>query len=198
VRGAVLYRLGLDIVTHRIMRLSYGIAAATEFREGYHPPARKCTGIDGIVRCRDVMDWYATKVTYFVSYSADSRARGLQGGLSFLIISKWTSRSPNTLNIDRSTTRSDYGHPLVELLQNTKKNRVCPFLVLLTLELREHCGLTVDLRDIPATGWERRSGPSGYYRRATYDISLTLGAGGMELQLRHDDKVIGAVEFNYD
>jgi len=62
MRGAVLYKLGLDIVKARDMRLSYGVDMSPAFRSGYHPTSRKYRAIDGWDRCRGVMDWYATKV----------------------------------------------------------------------------------------------------------------------------------------
>jgi hypothetical protein len=62
MRGAVLYKLGLDFVKDRIMRRSYGVAMNVAFRAGHHPTSRKVTSLDGVVRCEDVMHWYAYKV----------------------------------------------------------------------------------------------------------------------------------------
>src|SRR5207237_6168586 len=62
MRGAVLYKLGLDFVKDRIMRRSYGVAMNVAFRSGHHPNSRKVTSLDGVVRCEDVMHWYAYKV----------------------------------------------------------------------------------------------------------------------------------------
>lgn len=62
MRGAVLHKIGLDFVTDRIARRSYGVTFNAEYRPGYHPPARKVTCIDGVVRCENVMQWYAKRV----------------------------------------------------------------------------------------------------------------------------------------
>ena len=62
MRGAVLYKLGLDFVKDRIIRKSYGVAMNVAFRPGHHPNSRKVTSLDGVVRCEDVMHWYAYKV----------------------------------------------------------------------------------------------------------------------------------------
>jgi hypothetical protein len=62
MRGAVLYKLGLDVVKERIMPRNYGTTMSSVYRQGYHPSARKYMSIDGVTRCRGEMDWYATKV----------------------------------------------------------------------------------------------------------------------------------------
>ena len=62
VRGAVLHRMGLDIVRERVMRASYGIDKAVPFEFGMHPLSRMLVGPDGILRCSEVMHWYTKKV----------------------------------------------------------------------------------------------------------------------------------------
>lgn len=62
VRGAVLHKLGLDMVKDRFVRKSYGVTYNAEFRAGHHPVSRKITCLDGVIRCENVMDWYAKKV----------------------------------------------------------------------------------------------------------------------------------------
>jgi hypothetical protein len=66
MRGAVLYKLGLDFVKDRIMRMSYGVRMRSWWRQGYHPESRRVVGLDGEPRCRGVMDWYAHKVHPFL------------------------------------------------------------------------------------------------------------------------------------
>lgn len=63
MRGAVLNGLGLNLIKERLMRRSYGITSRPTFVEGEHPLRRRYTDVDGTVRCRDVMNWYAIKVT---------------------------------------------------------------------------------------------------------------------------------------
>jgi hypothetical protein len=62
VRGAVLHRMGLDIVRERVMRANYGIDKAVPFNFGTHPLTRMMVGPDGVLRCCEVMHWYAKKV----------------------------------------------------------------------------------------------------------------------------------------
>lgn len=62
MRGAVLYKLGLDFVKDRVMRVSYGTAARVPFEEGRHPISRKGIDYDGKARCSGVMHWFAKKV----------------------------------------------------------------------------------------------------------------------------------------
>jgi hypothetical protein len=64
MKGAVLYKLGLDFVKDRVMRVSYGTTTRIPFEEGYHPDSRKVMDYDGIARCRGVMHWFAKKVCY--------------------------------------------------------------------------------------------------------------------------------------
>jgi hypothetical protein len=71
MRGAVLYKLGLDFVKDRIMRRSYGVAMNVAFRSGHHPNSRKVTSLDGVVRCEDVMHWYAYKVRTTIPRGSD-------------------------------------------------------------------------------------------------------------------------------
>ena len=62
MRGAVLYKLGLDLVKDRVMRVSYGTAARVPFQEGYHPISRRVVDYEGNPRCTGVMHWFANKV----------------------------------------------------------------------------------------------------------------------------------------
>jgi hypothetical protein len=68
MRGAVLYKLGLDFVKDRVMRVSYGTSSRVAFRNGYHPLSRRVVDFDGIPRCRGVMQWFVKKVLH--SYGA--------------------------------------------------------------------------------------------------------------------------------
>lgn len=63
MRGAVLHGLGLTSVKERIMRRSYGVCSNAIFIKDVHPESRKLVDAAGIIRCRDVMDWFAVKVT---------------------------------------------------------------------------------------------------------------------------------------
>jgi hypothetical protein len=79
MRGAVLYKLGLDFVKDRIMRRNYGVAMNVVFRPGYHPAHRRITGLDGVVRCENVMDWYGNKV-YSLCYCFDIQNQRITSG----------------------------------------------------------------------------------------------------------------------
>lgn len=77
MRGAVLYGLGLHLVKARLMRISYGVTSNPVFNAGIHPQHRKFVDVDGIERCKDVMDWYASKV---ISPSCGINAQGPKYG----------------------------------------------------------------------------------------------------------------------
>jgi hypothetical protein len=64
MRGAVIHKIDSDSVKSRKMPKSYGVTYNVEFRHGHHPVSRKIEGIDGITRCKDVMDWYVRKVQF--------------------------------------------------------------------------------------------------------------------------------------
>ena len=68
MRGAVLYGLGLHLVKERLMRRSYGVTSHPTFISGLHPPHRRFVDVDGTERCKDVMDWYASKVFSFAGF----------------------------------------------------------------------------------------------------------------------------------
>jgi hypothetical protein len=62
MRGAVLYKLGMDSVKERIMRVHYGVSVFLVFRKGYDPPGRKAIDDAGGERCLGAMKWLANKV----------------------------------------------------------------------------------------------------------------------------------------
>lgn len=64
VRGGVLHRLGLNIVSGRMMRRNYGIDKAVPFDFGVHPTSQMIVGPDGVLRCGEVMHWYVKKVFF--------------------------------------------------------------------------------------------------------------------------------------
>ena len=62
MKGAVLYKLGLDLVRTRVMRSSYGTEIRVTFKEGVHPEYRKVYDYDRLPRCDGYMYWFAKKV----------------------------------------------------------------------------------------------------------------------------------------
>jgi len=62
MKGAVLYKLGLDLVRTRVMRSSYGTEIRVTFKEGVHPEFRKVYDYDRLPRCDGYMYWFAKKV----------------------------------------------------------------------------------------------------------------------------------------
>jgi hypothetical protein len=64
MKGAVLYKLGLDLVRNRVMRVSYGIEQRLPFQEGRHPESLRVIGLEGHSMCEGIMYWFAKKVSY--------------------------------------------------------------------------------------------------------------------------------------
>jgi hypothetical protein len=75
MRGAVLHKLGLNIVKERIMRRHYGVSYYRGFKQGQDPIHLKAMDAAGDVVCRDVMRWYAYKVSTPKHDEANSTAR---------------------------------------------------------------------------------------------------------------------------
>lgn len=56
-------KLDLNFVERRLMRASYGFSSAPIFIDDKHPRDRQFRdNVDGNMRCRGVMWWYARKV----------------------------------------------------------------------------------------------------------------------------------------
>ena len=62
MRGAVLYKMGMNMVKERVMRRHYGLVISDAFREGYDPEDLKFRAKDGTYRVRNVLHWFANKV----------------------------------------------------------------------------------------------------------------------------------------
>jgi len=62
MKGAVLYKLGLDLVETRVLRYSYGMDGFVPFKDGYHPEDRKVYDYEGVAKCEGYLHWFAKKV----------------------------------------------------------------------------------------------------------------------------------------
>lgn len=63
VRGAVLYKLGLNYVKEHAMRVHYGVSSWVPFQEDVHPEDFRVEAYDGVPMCKNVMKWYVRKVS---------------------------------------------------------------------------------------------------------------------------------------
>ena len=87
MKGAVLYKLGMDLVRERVLRRNYGTIMDMPFRGGQHPKERWILHFSGQARCHGVMYWFAKKVILCL------------GGLTFRV-KRWL---PETSSDTRST-----------------------------------------------------------------------------------------------
>lgn len=62
----------------------------------------------------------------------------------------------------------------------------------------EQCRLTVDLRNIPASGFKRKTGPKGEYYQVYFSLGVMFGPGGIEFSFIHDGRVVGTVTCDYE
>jgi hypothetical protein len=69
MRGAVLYKMGMNMVKERVMRRHYGLVISDDFREGYDPEELKFRGKDGSWRVKNVLHWFVNKVRPMLSCS---------------------------------------------------------------------------------------------------------------------------------
>ena len=69
---------------------------------------------------------------------------------------------------------------------------------MLTLATKSHGQLTVNLRSIPASAFEKKMGPKGEYYSVRYQIGLIFGPGGIEFRCLYKGKVFGSVDCDYE
>jgi hypothetical protein len=60
--GAVIHRLGRNLVVDRVMRRHYGIEKAVPFDPAVHPKSHMTLCPDGTLRCDGLIHWDAKKV----------------------------------------------------------------------------------------------------------------------------------------
>jgi hypothetical protein len=80
MKGAVLYKLGLDLVRTRIMRSSYGTELRLSFKEGIHRESRKVYDYDNLPRCEGCMYWFAKKASHFISGFSNVKGLSIESG----------------------------------------------------------------------------------------------------------------------
>jgi hypothetical protein len=73
---------------------------------------------------------------------------------------------------------------------------LCVFLLIKVVT--EQCRLTVNLRDIPASGFKRKTGPKGEYYRVHFSLGVMFGPGGIEFSFIYDRMVVGSVTCDYE
>jgi hypothetical protein len=64
MRGAVLYRMGLNCVKDRLMRRNYGVVHQGKYKPGEHPEFLRAVNKAGMVVCNRAMEWCAYKVCH--------------------------------------------------------------------------------------------------------------------------------------
>jgi len=63
MKGAVLYRLGMNSVKERMVRDNYGLSCSQIFRQGVHPESSKYVDPSGETRTNAGVDWIVKKVS---------------------------------------------------------------------------------------------------------------------------------------
>jgi hypothetical protein len=73
---------------------------------------------------------------------------------------------------------------------------LCVFLLI--EGVTEQCRLTVNLRDIPASGFKRKTGPKVEYYKVHFSLGVMFGPGGIEFSFIYDRMVVGSVTCDYE
>ena len=128
MRGAVLYKLGVDVVRERVMRMSYGIETKSHFRAGYHPGSRWYMNINGLPYCRGVMEWFALKVCFRLIPCLTLRGKDWQPEASSNTVSSCITCPRLILHLVLSHGLAHFWFATTQLLPNMKTNKVASFL----------------------------------------------------------------------
>lgn len=197
MKGAVLHKLGVDLVRTRMIKASYGTENLVSFQEGHHPESRKVLGYDGRLRCEGVMYWFAKKVSSQFVSAEIFRASLLRTELFYTKHSTLIIRKEQTIAQTHIFLWTDFGYATKTRLRNIWTHKVSPSLTGLILVMKMHINLTVDLGKLPPDAWERKEGVRGTYRRVQYELGLSFGAGGIEWRFLYKGKVMGSVKCEY-
>jgi hypothetical protein len=195
VRGAVLHRMGLEIVKERRMRASYGIDKAVPFELGTHPLPRMIVGPDGILRCSEVMHWYARKVFPILEMSLFQNERMPIGKVVqhtvYSQLTEWKFKFAASLNCSVELLVCDDDTP-PEYLEN------CTFIgaKYLTVAVRPLCEIHANLRDLPPEAFEKNSGPEGVFYSIVYDLAIIF-TPVIEFKLLYHGKEYGKASAKY-
>jgi len=173
MKGAIIHKLGLDLVRARIMRRHYGIAKARTWRFG-DPSYLKYIGLDGKVMCRGVMDWYVCKGQQ-VSHRQNVDKRFCTEILEYKVKYYTSIMHPVTLY-------SYEGQDAPEFKDISG--------------IRRLCNVTVDLKKIPPEAFERELGPEGPYYEVSYDVAIVFGSL-LEFRLVHEGVLLGQGKADY-
>jgi hypothetical protein len=80
MRGAVLHKMGLNLVKERVMRRHYGVRHYRPFELGIDPERLRGVDASGQTICNDVMKWYAYKVCSLLDRCTENRIKRWQTG----------------------------------------------------------------------------------------------------------------------
>jgi len=171
-RGAVLYKLGLNLVKEHVMRVHYGVATWVPFKSD-HPKRLRIDCLDGSIMCKDVMMWYAKKSDR-MPHDRSVESTFKNDEFTEESFRKQTFLRGITLYACADSTAPIYKEPSVHKI----------------------CTISVDLKKIPRRAFELRSGPQGAYYHVEYQLEVKFGPV-LEFKFKWDGKVIGKAKAKY-
>lgn len=194
MRGAVLHKMGLNLVKERMMRRHYGVSHYRNFLEGQDPEYLRGEDAAGDIICNSVMKWYAKKVQTKQSV-LNNRVKGWKMGKlwsshSFGNIVMCNTRAPTALSwLMICTSQKAMKHP------PTWNLRVITRCLLFDKIVQSRCSVESDLSSLRP--FALKQGRKGSYYEVEYDLGVTFGPE-LEFKLVHRGRVIGRAVGSYD
>jgi hypothetical protein len=194
MRGAVLYKMGTNMVKERVMRRHYGLVISDDFREGYDPEELKFRAKDGSWRVRNVLHWFANKVRSMLSRS-QFRAPKSQIDMSL------NTLFPSSSFLSNMNDRGPYTIKLIFWLVNPTRRLTILTQVLflhfvLTIGVATICSIDVDLRNLPATAFKKSTATGVTLYIADFELAIAFGPV-MEFRLLYQKTLMGSAVAHY-
>ena len=194
MRGAVLYKMGMNMVKERVMRRHYGLVISDIFREGYDPEALKFRGKDGSWRVKNVLHWFANKVRSVLSIS-HFRAPKFQIDMSLNTVFQSSSFLSSMSDQARCTIKLIFW--LVNLTWHlTTLIRVLLLRFVLTIDVATICSIDVDLRKLPVTAFKKSTATGVTLYIADFELAIAFGPE-MEFRLLYQKTLMGSAVAHY-
>jgi hypothetical protein len=190
MRGAVLYKTGLDMVRERVMRRNYGMIVSVLFEEG-DPIDLRFIGKDGRHRCKDVLSWFVHKVFPFWENELIFRAPKYRISLWLNIRSVLTFILTSICAKDLCVSQYNFFLLITLMLQFISvviSVALLPFDFWIIIALIPICTISVDLRKLPKEAFQRQDCETRFWE-VKFDIAVVFGQM-MEFKLLYKGKVM--------
>jgi hypothetical protein len=194
MRGAVLYKMGMNMVKERVMRRHYGLVISDIFREDFDPEELKFRGKDGSWRVKNVLHWFVNKVRSVLSRS-HFRALKLQIDMSLNTLFQSNSLLSSMNDQARYTIKLIFW--LAKLTGRlTTLIRVLLLFFVLTIGVATICSIDVDLRKLPVAAFKKSTATGVTLYIAEFELAIAFGPV-MEFRLLYQKTLMGSAVAHY-